>query len=140
MKIDEFMEEIKKIENYYQKEMTDEQKKIWFDNLKNMNIARFKYIIANLFRTSKFIPKLADVYELNSSLGVIKREEQKKNCPKCNNTGYIIYKKPAKDGEIETEYGAICSCKRQTQYKGWEINDEAHRTEFYTPLVEELTL
>ena len=38
MKIDEFMETVKQIENFYGKEMTDEQKKIWFDNLKNMSI------------------------------------------------------------------------------------------------------
>lgn len=143
MKIDEFMNTVKQMENFYGKEMSDEQKKIWFQNLKSMNINRFKYVVANLYKTSKFIPKLADIFELNSTLGSIEKNvEIKADCKKCNNTGYIIYKQVIKDGDksITYDYGAICDCGRKKQYKGWEISDEKHRSKYYTPLLVELGL
>ena len=143
MKIDEFMETVKQMENFYGKDMSDEQKKIWFENLKSMNINRFKYVIANLYKTSKFIPKLADIFELNSTLGsTAKNVEIKEDCKKCRNTGYVIYKQIVKDGDrsIPYEYVAICDCGRKKQYKGWEISDEKHRSKYYTPLITELGL
>ena len=49
MKIDEFMETIKQIENFYGKEMIDEQKKIWYENLKNMKEGRNDLCILALY-------------------------------------------------------------------------------------------
>ena len=48
MKIEEFDDEIDKLERFYQKQgiITDEQRQIWFKELRNLDIARFKYIIA----------------------------------------------------------------------------------------------
>lgn len=138
MKIEEFIEVITQMENFYQKELTEEQRNIWYDNVKSMGIIRFRYIIANLFKTCKFIPKLADVFELNISLGTIptKNEEPTTYCKKCRNTGYILYKQIVE--EHEYEFAAICSCNRKKQYKGWEISDERYRSKYYTPLAVEL--
>lgn len=144
MKIDEFMDSVKQLENFYGKEMTDEQKRIWFENVKIMNIERFRYIIANLYKTSKFMPKLADVFELNMTIGSIEKkvEANQEHCEKCNNTGYVIYKQILKNRnkDIVYDYGAICSCNRKKQYKGWEISDERYRSKYYTPLATELGL
>lgn len=144
MTIDEFTKATTEIENYYQKEITDEQKKIWFNEIKNIDIKRFKYIISQVYRTCKFLPKLADIIEINTNLGhsQVKKEETSKKCDKCKDTGYIIYQKKIKDGEKEliNEYMAVCSCGKQKQYKGWEFPDERYRTNYYTPLAVELGL
>ena len=68
MKIEEFTEVVKELENFYEKEITDEQRQIWFRELRNLEIKRFKYIISQIYRTSKFLPKLADILEINSNL------------------------------------------------------------------------
>ena len=61
MTIDDFTKATTEIENFYQKEISDEQKKVWFQELKGMDIRRFKYVISQVYRTCKFIPKLADI-------------------------------------------------------------------------------
>ncbi len=144
MKIDEFMETIKQIENFYGKEMIDEQKKIWYENLKNMSIERFRYLVANLYKTSKFMPKLADIFEINMTIKSIEKkvEVNQQHCDKCKDTGYIIYKQIIKNGDKDViyDYGAICTCNRKKQYKGWEISDERYKSKYYTPLATELGL
>ena len=145
MKIDEFMQVTKEIENFYQKEMTEEQKKIWFENLKSMDIKRFSYLVSLAYKTYKFIPKLADIMELNINTGVrIKNNSEPiQNCKKCNNTGYVLYTKLVDNGiggKLHYEYMAVCDCGRQKQYKGWEFPDERYRTNYYTPMANELGL
>lgn len=142
MTIDEFIIATTEIENFYQKEISDEQKKIWFQELKTMDIKRFRYVIAQVYRTLKFLPKLADIIEINTSLGYsqVKKEEISQKCNKCKGTGYITYWKKIKNGEkeIPCEYMAVCSCGKQKQYKGWEYPEERYRTNFYTPLAVEI--
>lgn len=143
MKIDEFMATIKEIENFYGKELSDEQKQIWFKELRNIDIKRFKYITSQVYRTLKFIPKLADILDINANLGYSQavQEENHIMCKKCNGTGYITYKKVIDNGvagKIINEYGAICECKRKPKYEGWKITDEEHRTNYYTPYIQEI--
>ena len=144
MTIDEFTKTTTEIESFYQKEISDEQKKIWFNELKSMDIKRFKYVISQVYRTCKFMPKLADIIEINANLGYsqVKKEETTKKCNKCKGTGYITYWKKIKNGEKEMpcEYMAVCSCSKQKQYKGWEISEERYRTNYYTPYAKELGL
>ena len=144
MTIDEFTKVTTEIENFYQKEISDEQKKIWFSELKGMDLRRFKYVISQVYRSCKFLPKLADIVEINTNLGYsqLKKEEATIKCKKCKNTGYITYWKNIKNGEkeIPCEFMAVCSCGKQKQYKGWEISEERYRTNFYTPLAVELGL
>lgn len=144
MKIDEFTEVTKEIENFYQKEISDEQKKIWFNELKSMDLKRFKYVISQVYRTCKFLPKLADVIEINANLGYsqVKKKEITKKCDKCKGTGYIVYQKKINNGDTEMicDYIAVCSCDKQKQYKGWEISEERYRTNYYTPYAKELGL
>lgn len=142
MKIEEFFEVVQEMENFYGKEMTTEQKKIWYENLKNIGATRFRYIIANLYKTSKFLPKLADVFEINISIGrTEEKKEERKNgekCKKCNNTGYIFYKQII--NEYTYEFVAVCSCGRKRQYKGWEVNDERKKSKYFIPLAVEVGL
>ena len=145
MKIDEFMNEVKQLENFYGKDLTDEQKQIWYKELRYLELPRFKYIETQIYKTLKFMPKLADIIEINSSLGYsqVKKDEQKIKCNKCNGTGYILYKKIADNGtagKFENLYGAICTCRQKTKYEGWKITDEGHRSNYYTPYAEEIRI
>ena len=144
MTIDEFTKVTTEIENFYQKEISDEQKKIWFSELKGMDIKRFKYVLSQVYRTCKFLHKLADIIEINTNLGYsqVRKEDNTKKCSKCKNTGYITYWKKIKNGdkEIKCQFTAVCSCGKQKQYKGWECSEERYRTNFYTPLAVELGL
>ena len=142
MKLEEFDEEVNKLERFYQKEVTDEQRRIWYTELRNLDISRFKYIISQVYRTSKFLPKLADILEINANLGYsqVKQEKNKNKCKRCNGTGYITYKKTTKNGanDMLYEFGAICSCRIKPRYEGWKITDERYRSNFYTPFSEEV--
>ena len=144
MTIDEFTKVTTEIENFYQKEISDEQKKIWFNELKGMNVDRFRYVVSQVYRTCKFLPKLADIIDINTSLGYsqVRKEEKITNGKKCKNTGYITYWKKIKNGdkEIPCQFMALCSCGKQRQYKGWEISEERYRTNYYTPFASELGL
>lgn len=144
MKLDEFLNEVAGIERFYQKEITEEQKQIWFKELRNLDIKRFKYIVAQVYRTSKFVPKLADILDINTSLGYsqAKQESNKFKCEKCNGTGYLLYKKIIKNGgeKLENEYGSICTCRQKAKYEGWKITDERYRSNYYTPYMEEVRL
>ena len=146
MKIEEFDEEIDKLERFYQKEksITDEQRQIWYRELRNLDIERFRYIVAQIYRTFKFLPKLADILEINANLGYsqVKQEQNINKCKRCNGTGYITYKKTTKNGanDMLYEFGAICSCRVKTRYEGWKVTDERYRSNFSTPYAEEVGL
>lgn len=144
MKIEEFSKVIEQMEKFYQKEITDEQKQIWYKELRNLDLARFNYIIAQIYRTLKFMPKLADILEINANLGYsqMKKQNDVKKCSKCNGTGYLLYKKIISNGENKTEnvYGAVCSCRQKMKYEGWKITDERNRSNFYMPYIEEIEI
>lgn len=143
MKINEFTEIIEQVERFYNKEIPEEQKQIMFNELKNMEVTRFKYIISQHYRTSPYLPKLPDILEINKKLGYAKTNNNKNKCKDCNGTGYILYKKEIDNGtggKIVNTYGAICKCRQKRKYEGWKITDEEHRSNYYTPYVEEIKI
>ena len=145
MKIYEFMETIKQVERFYSKEIPEEQKQVMYKELKNMELVRFKYIIAQHYRTSPYLPKLPDILEINKKLGYsqIKKDKEVKKCEKCKGTGYVLYKKiidNGKGGKMINTYAAICTCRQKRKYEGRKIADEEHRSDFYTPYVEEIKI
>ena len=145
MKIDEFISEIKQLENFYGKELTDEQKQIWYKELRYLELIRFKHITAQIYKTLKFMPKLADIVEINSKLGYsqLKKDQNKIKCSRCKGTGYLLYTKLIDNGaggKFRNVYGAICSCRQKPKYEGWKITDEEHRSNFYTPYIEEIEI
>ena len=111
MKIEDFNKETQQLERFYEKEIPEEQKKIWYEEFKRMNIERYRYIIGQAYRKSKFIPKLADMIEINKNCGYIENEETSiKNCERCNGTGIILYKKKVMGNETECDYACRCTC------------------------------
>lgn len=144
MQSGEFIEATEKLEQYYDKEYTKDQMQIMYDELKDIEIERYRKLISIVIRKSKFLPKVADIIDANNEEPYTnnKNEQEKIECKKCNGTGYIVYNKVIKDGTREyiSSYGALCDCGNARQYKGWEITDTRYRTNFYTPYAKELNL
>lgn len=139
----EFIEATSKIEAYYNKEYTSEQRKIMYEELQEIKIERYRKLISEVLKNCRFLPKIVDFIEINTKIpNTNNQKKEKVECKKCNSTGYITYKKRIKDGykEIWYEYVAICSCGNAKQYKGWEITDREHRSNYYMPLAKELNL
>lgn len=142
MEISEFIQATSRIEQYYNKEYTNEQRQIMFKELEDIDINRYRQLVSAVIRKSKFLPKVADFIEANIEIpfSTQRDETQKIECNKCNSTGYLIYTKVIKDGnrEFKNQYACICSCGNARKYEGWKVTDKQYRSEFYTPLVQEL--
>lgn len=142
MDLNEFIEATSRLEAYYDKEYTNEQRQIMYEELKNLDISRYKKLISVVIRKSKFLPKVADIFDANKEepYTVTRQETTKIECKKCNSTGYILYKKKIDNGtnSFYNEYAAICDCGNKNVYDGRKVKDSRYRTEFYTPTVGEL--
>ena len=111
----EFMQYIGQLQNVYDKELSETELDIWYKNLSYMSIERFNYIIAEVYKINKFMPKLSEILEINSKIPYV--ESPKKvsgKCEKCNNVGYVLYFKEI-EGRKYT-YAAVCDCGRQVRY------------------------
>lgn len=58
---EEFKEEIGKLQVAYNKFFTQEEKRMWFKEFKNISKEEFKKVIDEIIKTNKFIPKIADI-------------------------------------------------------------------------------
>lgn len=147
MEISEFIAETSRIENFFEKELTNFQRDIWYQELKDVPINRYRQIVKKAFSECKFMPKLADITAINKELPYGNNEKkgvEKVDCDKCNGLGVIPYKKIITNGnqKIEYEYFARCNCQNASQfvYDGTIINDTNHRSKFYIASVEQLGL
>ena len=144
MQIGEFIEATGRLEKYYDKEYANEQRQIMFDELQGLDINRYKKLISLVIKTSKFLPKVADILEVNRQqpYNIDKEEKQKIECKKCNGTGYLLYTKRINNGDrfLKYTYAAICDCGNATQYDGTKINDKEHRSKYYISYAKELNL
>lgn len=145
MQISEFIEETSKIEKFYEKELDLFQRDIWFQELKNITVQRYRQIIKQVFNKCKFMPKLADIVSINEELPYVKTNKepaQKVECNKCHGLGLVFYKKYINNGDrkLEYEYAARCSCKNGLEYvyDGRKVNDERNRSNFYIATAQEL--
>ena len=144
MQIGEFIEATARLEEYYGKEYTKQQMQIMFDELSHLDIARYRKLISAVLRKCKYLPRIVDFIEADKeepyNTNETKEAQEKIDCPICGGTGYVIYKKKIKDGDRELiyDYAAICRCGNSKQYKGWEIQDTKHRSNYYIPYADEL--
>lgn len=141
MEIKEFLEETDKIERYYSKELDKFQREIWFSEFKNLNIQRYRQIVREVFRSCKFMPKLADLIEINNTLAYAKKEsiQETCECKRCEGKGFILYTKIVKNGNRDLQYQmfARCDCKNGEKYcyDGTKINDVENRSKFYVSTI-----
>ena len=135
----EFMDYIKQIENVYGQEMSEIEIEIWYNNLKFMSLERFNYILAEIYKTNKFMPKLADILQMHKQIPYTEnKEEIKQKCDKCNGTGYIFYTKIIEGKPYQ--YAAVCDCGRQKRYDGRKVEDVKNRSDYHIPTIAETGL
>ena len=143
MQINEFIEATSRLEKYYAKEYTKDQLEIMYDELKHLDISRYKKLIAVVMHSEKYLPKLPAFFDADKNTPYEeKKQKEKVYCKKCNSTGYVTYTKVIKDGtsEFKNTYVALCDCGNARQYKGWEIQDKLHSSNFHIPSIRELGL
>ena len=143
MQISEFIEETSKIEQYFVKELDDYQREIWYNELKDIDLNRYRQIIRQVFRKCKFMPKLADILDINDTLPYtqnVNKQRQVVDCKECKGLGVILYTKKINDGGRDYTYAARCSCANGLEfiYDGTKISDTKHRSKFYIKTAAEI--
>ena len=95
MQINEFIEASNRMERYYDKEYTSEQRQIMYEELKDWNINRYRKTVSIAIRNCKFLPKLADIIQASTEIRETENDEETQivECNKCNGTGFIEFKK-----------------------------------------------
>ena len=133
----DFMKYMQQMGNLYGTKVNDDQMKIWYENLKFMSLERFNYILSEIYQTSPYMPKLADILQKHKEIPYKPKEDvdNREDCKKCNNTGVILYTKEI-DGKPYT-YACACTCGRAS-YDGRKMKDEKLKSDFYLATAEEL--
>lgn len=117
MQINEFLEETAKVEKFYGKQLEQYEKDIWYENLKYIPVKRYIEIIRRLYVENKFMPKLADIIEINKQMPIEKPKAEKVDCNICKGKGFILYHKKRADlNNIPYTYTARCTCKNGNNY------------------------
>lgn len=146
MQIAEFIEETNRLEKFYEKELDEFQRGIWFQSLKSLSVQRYRQVINQGFNKCKFMPKLADIISLNQELpyNTEKKQIEKVSCERCNGLGLIFYWKHIEDGErvIKYQYATRCNCKNGLNYlyDGTKISDEEYKSKYCIALADEIAL
>lgn len=141
MELKEFNKYIKQLQNFYGQELSTTEVNIWFENLKGLTVERFNYVLSEIFKTNKYMPKLSEILEMNRFIPYtanVSITKSTKNCSKCDNTGYVMYRKII--GGMPYLFSAVCDCNRQMRYDGKQCQNEKNKSMFYTPTVSETGL
>ena len=139
MNKNEFSEYIKQVQEIYSKQLNDVELDIWYNTLKYMSIERFNNIISELYKTSKYMPRLADILEVSKRLpNPDMPKQENKKCEKCNGTGYITYTKIIENTPYT--YAAVCDCGKQQRYDGRKCTDAKNQSKYYIPTAKEINL
>lgn len=119
MNLQEFIQVTARAEKYYDKEYTNEQKKIMYDILKNWTVQEYSKAITYCIENCKYLPKIADIKQIKVDYKPNYTQEQDNfeyvKCEKCKNTGFIRYYK--KLDQYTYEYVALCTCENGKHYK-----------------------
>lgn len=147
MKQDEFIKELKSLEAFFEKELTIEQMRDWYEETKNFSIERFRQAIREAKRSCKFLPKLSeflDFLELTRDPSQEIGRYEGVECSRCKGRGFIIYIKKIANGNktLEYEHVARCNCKNgeMFHYDGGTMSNPRDRSKFYIPSMEEVGL
>ena len=101
------------MERFYEKEYNSEQRKYIFEAFKKMSQERYRQVVNTVFKTCRFLPKLADLIEIEQNIPKeTPKEKESVECARCNGTGLTAYTKliPNGDEELEYQFVARCGC------------------------------
>lgn len=118
MEINEFIEATNKLEQYYEKEYTTEQRQIMFEQVKDMSANKYIKAIGSCIRNCKFIPKLVDILKAASEIDNANYEKKREYfpCKTCQGKGFVRYTKILQENGYEYEYACRCTCKNADYY------------------------
>ena len=137
----EFKCYVDQIENFYGQTLNGVERDIWYENLKFMSLERFNYILSEIYKTNKFMPKLADILQVHKQIPYTAQKEEreiKNDCKKCNGTGYVSYINEIINRKYQ--YAAVCDCGRREKYDGTKCTDAKNKSNYYIPTITEIGL
>ena len=140
MTIEDFTIETTTLEEMYDKKFNFTQKQMWYEELQNYPVEKYRRAIRQICKTSQYRPTLNAILETIRTLKNELQEKETVKCSACKGTGYIIYCK--KIEEVEYKYACLCNCKNAIglEYDGTKIADKEHRTQFYLAKSEDIFL
>lgn len=53
---------------FYGQTLNGVERDIWYENLKFMSLERFNYILSEIYKTNKFMPRLADILQVHKQI------------------------------------------------------------------------
>ena len=114
----EFIEVTSEMEKFYDKKYPIEQSKIMYEELGKLSKERYRQVSREVYRKSKFMPKLADLVEIEKELPRQVQEVKKVECERCEGLGLVTYWREFKDGDAKRKYlyGARCTCANGLKY------------------------
>jgi len=118
MNIHEFNFIVNEMEKYYCKKLEDEQSKIYFKQLSFLSVERFKQIVDEIYKNNKFMPKVADIIDIDKKLSKPEMTILKVDCKECNGSGIVMYSQKDEESDYMYEYGARCACRNN---RNWSI-------------------
>ena len=116
MTLPDFLNNIEKLEAFYQKHLEQFEKDMWYRELGKLDTKRFEQVIHKAYTVCKFMPKLADIVSINKELPYQQakaKEHEKVECSKCKGIGLIFYKKIINNGDkmLKYDFAARCNCE-----------------------------
>ena len=113
-----FLEEMRTLEAFFEKELSIEQARDWYFELKDYPIEKLRIAIRTAKTTCKFFPILAVCLGFIRKARIEITEDEKIHCDKCGGTGYLIYVKKIVNGNkiLEYSYATICNCGNAKAY------------------------
>ena len=133
----EFTQYVGELQNFYGQQLSEKETEMWYKNVAFMSIERFNYILEEIYKTNKYMPKLSEILEIHNSIPYEEKEiKVKGNCDKCNNKGYLLYTKTING--MNYTYACVCDCGRQKRYDGTKVQDIKNKSKFYIPTLQEI--
>lgn len=138
MTYDEFMQNTEELENFYEKKLNATQTQVWFEELKNYAVEKYKKTLQQLFKTSQYRPTLDLVLKTIKNLKSEVIEKEKVECKLCKGTGYLLYTK--KIDNTDYTYACLCNCEnaKGLEYDGRALADKERRSDFYLAKAEDV--
>lgn len=118
MEINEFIEATNRIEKYFEKEYTTEQRQIMFEEVRKMPLEKYIKAVNNCIRTCKFMPKLADILKAFVDIDNVNYDKKREYvpCEICGGDGFVRYTKILQGNGYEYDYACRCTCKNGEYY------------------------
>ena len=115
MTIAEFIEVTGELESFFatkeNKEYNKTQREYMYEEFKGVKKERYRQVVRKAIQTSKFLPKLADLIEIEHNLPKENaRVKEKVECKFCGGTGLVPYTKHMQDGDVKREYTNVARC------------------------------